>query len=39
MPLNTEAIVDIQNRPSEYNPRDFFDYEIDDAPNSGVLFN
>ena len=39
MPLNTEAIVDIQNRPSEYNPRDFFDYEIDDVPNSGVLFN
>lgn len=39
MPLNTEAIVDIQNRPSEYNPRDFFDYEIDDVPNSGVLFS
>jgi hypothetical protein len=39
MPLNTEAIVDIQNRPSEYNPRDFFDYEIDNVPNSGVLFN
>lgn len=39
MPLNTEAIVDVQQRPSEYEPRDFFDYEIDESPNSGVLFN
>lgn len=38
MPLNTEAIVDIQNRPSEYAPREVFDYEIDQTPNSGVVF-
>jgi hypothetical protein len=39
MPLNTEAIVDIQNRPSEYEPREVFDYEVDQSPNSGVVFN
>lgn len=39
MPLNTEVIIDIQNRPSEYEPRDPFDYEVDDNPNPGVLFN
>lgn len=38
MPLNTEAIVDIQNRPSEYEPREVFDYEVDQTPNSGVVF-
>jgi hypothetical protein len=38
MPLNTEAIVDIQNRPSEYAPREAFDFDVDQTPNSGVVF-
>lgn len=39
LPLNKEAIIDIQQRPSEYKPRDIQDFEVDETPNSGVVFN
>lgn len=39
MPLNTEAIVNIQQRPSEYNPKEMQEFEVDETPNSGVVFN
>ena len=38
-PLNKEAIVEIRQRPSEYTRLDSIDLNIDDSPNTGVLFN
>lgn len=38
-PLNKEAIVEIKQRPSEYNIQDSDVANIEDFPNTGVFFN
>ena len=38
-PLNEKALVDIKQRPSQYQPRESFDFEVEENPNVGVVFN
>lgn len=38
-PLNQEALVDIQNRPSPYKLREESEFEVDENPNTRVLFS
>ena len=38
-PLNKEALVNIKNRPSQYDPREPQEFEISDYANTGVIFN